>query len=336
MADIFKTPGVYIKEIPTFPPSVAEVETAIPAFTGYTEKAAFNGVDLHLKPTRITSLLEYEAVFGKAQKEKSITVSIADTTNGNTLTSRVINASSASAKQSRFKMYYSLQMFFANGGGPCYITSAGTYENVNSAAADTDIVKKDLSDGLAEVAKFDEPTLIIFPDATTLSNSDYNALMGEALAQCNLLQDRFVIMDVKPKPGGVNIIDDSMNDFRNAQLMESNIDKLKYGAAYFPFIETALNYRFEEADITVEYKRNNAVLPKDDTTTGLAVTAANTDVTAAQAEVTAAQADVAAATATAAIEDDAPAQAALDAANAKLAKANETLTSEKPTLVPPH
>ena len=34
------TPGVYVQEISTLPPSVAEVETAIPAFIGYTEKAA--------------------------------------------------------------------------------------------------------------------------------------------------------------------------------------------------------------------------------------------------------------------------------------------------------
>ena len=33
------TPGVYVQEIPSLPPSVAEVETAIPAFVGYTEKA---------------------------------------------------------------------------------------------------------------------------------------------------------------------------------------------------------------------------------------------------------------------------------------------------------
>jgi phage tail sheath protein FI len=35
----YKTPGVYIEEIPKLPPSIASVETAIPAFTGYTEKA---------------------------------------------------------------------------------------------------------------------------------------------------------------------------------------------------------------------------------------------------------------------------------------------------------
>ena len=114
MADVFKTPGVYIKEIPTFPPSIAEVETAIPSFIGYTEKASFNGIDLVKKPTRITSLLEYETIFGKAQKEKSIIVTITDVMDGAAVSSRAIKAESDEAKQSKFKMYYSLQMFFAD------------------------------------------------------------------------------------------------------------------------------------------------------------------------------------------------------------------------------
>jgi hypothetical protein len=254
MADVFKTPGVYVKEIPSFPPSIAEVETAIPAFIGYTEKASFNGLDLVLKPTRITNLLDYETMFGKAQKEKSISVRIDDINDGSgNLVSRTVTASADTAKQSRFKMYYELQMFFANGGGPCYIVSVGKYESITSAAADSDVVKAELSKGLAEIAKFDEPTLLVFPDSTALSNSDYNALMGEALSQCSQLQDRFAVMDVKPKTGGTNIIDDSMNDFRNAQLMESTTDKLKYGAAYFPFIDTALNFRYDEADVAISY-----------------------------------------------------------------------------------
>jgi uncharacterized protein len=39
MAVVLKTPGVYIEEKSIFPPSVAQVETAIPAFIGYTETA---------------------------------------------------------------------------------------------------------------------------------------------------------------------------------------------------------------------------------------------------------------------------------------------------------
>jgi uncharacterized protein len=39
MATSYKTPGVYLEEIAKFPPSVAEVETAIPVFVGHTRKA---------------------------------------------------------------------------------------------------------------------------------------------------------------------------------------------------------------------------------------------------------------------------------------------------------
>ena len=53
----YKTPGVYIEEISTLPPSVAEVSTAIPAFIGYTAKAP--GDDTQNGPTvaRINTLL---------------------------------------------------------------------------------------------------------------------------------------------------------------------------------------------------------------------------------------------------------------------------------------
>ncbi len=256
MADVFKTPGVYIKEIPLFPPSIAEVETAIPAFIGYTETATINGLDLKMKPTRISSLLEYETMFGLAQKENAISVAITDTLDGSSLISRVITAANNESQKSRCQMYYSLQMFFANGGGPCYIVSTDTYKDIapGTKYADTDIDVSKLSKGLAEAAKFDEPTLLVFPDSTALNNSNYNALMGEALTQCADLQDRFTVMDVKPVKTGTNVINDSMDDFRNAQLMESGIDKLKYGAAYFPFIETALNYRYDPADVSIVYK----------------------------------------------------------------------------------
>ncbi len=71
MAPIYKTPGVYIEEIPKFPPSVAPVETAIPAFIGYTAKADdLVAGDLTLKPTRISSLVEYEKFFGGPQRSR--------------------------------------------------------------------------------------------------------------------------------------------------------------------------------------------------------------------------------------------------------------------------
>ena len=41
-----KTPGVYVQEVPTLPPSVAEVATAIPAFIGHTETGKAGAVEV--------------------------------------------------------------------------------------------------------------------------------------------------------------------------------------------------------------------------------------------------------------------------------------------------
>ena len=69
MATTYKTPGVYVEEITKFPPSIAPVETAIPAFIGYTEIAEGDAPgDLNLKPTKIFSLVDYEKFFGLLRK----------------------------------------------------------------------------------------------------------------------------------------------------------------------------------------------------------------------------------------------------------------------------
>ena len=55
-----RTPGVFIEEISHFPASIAAVETAIPAFIGFTEKAADDdGNSLVNLPIRIASLAEF-------------------------------------------------------------------------------------------------------------------------------------------------------------------------------------------------------------------------------------------------------------------------------------
>ncbi|HAO15111.1 MAG TPA: phage tail protein, partial [Tenacibaculum sp.] len=142
----YRTPGTYVEEISKFPPSVAQVQTAIPAFIGYTE------LDSEIAPVRITSLLEYEASFGKANPETTIQV---------TVDSGTIAVSNATPKKNN--MYYALQMYFANGGGPCYIVSAGTYK---------DPVASELVVALKKLEKEDEPTLLVIPEATLLNSTD--------------------------------------------------------------------------------------------------------------------------------------------------------------------
>ncbi|NIF06618.1 phage tail sheath family protein [Chryseobacterium sp. Tr-659] len=215
----YKTPGAYIEEIAKFPPSVAQVETAIPAFIGYTAEGPKN------EPTRIASMLEYETTFGKAKPEAFKITSTAGTLR-------------ADVTLSPFKMYYAMQMYFANGGGPCYIVSVG------AAGYPAGVDRDDLEEGLATLEKEDEPTLIVFPDVEALGNNAYQ-LYGLALDQAELLKDRFVIMDV------VGNGDTAVADFREYLGSGPSGQRLKYGAAYYPKLETVLTYAFNDADVSV-------------------------------------------------------------------------------------
>ena len=164
MATLYKTPGVYVEEIPKFPPSIAPVETAIPAFIGYTQKAEDEVADdLRLKPTRISSMVEYSSYFGGPQPEEGIAVTINETQVGGVTTDLKAIASLAESARSKHILYYALQMFFANGGGPCWIISIGGYKPTFGAA----LVKTEFDAGLAALAKEDEPTLIVFPEASS-------------------------------------------------------------------------------------------------------------------------------------------------------------------------
>jgi len=221
MATLYKTPGVYVEEIPKFPPSIAPVETAIPAFIGYTEKALMEVTDdLKLKPTRITSMVEYTNYFGGPQPEQGIVVTLHETQVNSITTELKAVASLAESARSKHIMYYALQMFFANGGGPCWIISVGSYKPTFGAA----LVKTELEAGLTALAKEDEPTLIVFPEAQNLTAiADFKALQDAALLQCETLKDRFVIMDVHggavsmSNPAAVLLT--GINNFRNISIL---------------------------------------------------------------------------------------------------------------------
>ena len=253
MATVYRTPGVYIEEIPKFPPSIAPVETAIPAFIGYTEKAQDRAPDdLNLKPKRISSLVEYERYFGGPQKEVAIDVAIDQTeVNGVTTVVKAL-ATLAESARSKHLMYYALQMFFATGGGPCFIVSVDTYKALGTA-----LVQGELEAGLDVLEKKDEPTLIVFPEAQFLGIDDYAALHDAALLQCADLKDRFVIMDLHGGDDSLNDPDtlllDAVEAFRTDGIGANN---LKYGAVYAPNIETILDFAFDETQVDVTISTN--------------------------------------------------------------------------------
>ncbi len=229
MATMYKTPGVYIEEIPKFPPSIAPVETAIPAFIGYTEKAAEGKTDLTLKPVRITSLLEYESLFGTSSTER-FRVDVDFNTASGTFQVDIVEKPNPP-----FILYHAVQAFYANGGGPCYIISVGSFldgkADINS-----------ILNGLAAAKGVDEVTLLVSPEAVLLNNTQYGQWATAALKQCAELQDRFTILDVSDK---YKTNSDITAFFRNS--VPSGVDEAKYGAAYYPFIETVFTYRLRNA-----------------------------------------------------------------------------------------
>jgi phage tail sheath protein FI len=253
MPSTYKTPGVYIEEIPKFPPSIAEVATAIPAFIGYTEKAQDKVAnDLLLKAKRIVSMLEYEVYFGQPQPEENITVTIEETQDAEGKTQEIkTTASFGTGGRSRHVMYYSLQAYFANGGGPCYIISVGPYASTfGSPIGPGDGTTTLFYAGLAALAKEDEPTLIVFPESQGIDLlSDQATLHNAALKQCEDLKDRFVVMSVQAHDESSDILNIA-SDFRSNGV---GINNLKYGAVYAPNIETILNYAYQDPDVDVTH-----------------------------------------------------------------------------------
>ena len=221
----YKTPGVYVKEVSIFPPSVAEVETAVPAFIGYTEKAEKNGEQLRNVPTKVTSLLEYTTYFGGGYEVSSVDVQVDENNN---------YAVSGISIDTRFYMYDALRTFFDNGGGPCYIVSVALYtEGAVEMGDETDPDNAPgLRVGLHRLKDYDEPTMILFPDAPLLDPvSNLYSLQKLALEQCNRLQDRVGIFDLSEADGW----SDGIEAFRN----NVGINNLKYGAAYTPWLYTS-------------------------------------------------------------------------------------------------
>jgi phage tail sheath protein FI len=208
----YKTPGVYVEEISTLPPSIAEVATAIPAFIGTTAKGLAGQVEV----AQVNTLLEYELRFGKPAP----TPFVADAAG---------NIQSVDAMPA-WPMWYALNLYFKNGGGRCYVVSVD-----NQATAPT---KARFEAGLAALEREDEPTLIVMPEIVALEQDDFADLCQQALAQCKKLGDRFAILDVK---------DGDVAACREGY----GADNLEYGAAYHPYLKTTLTHAYDEAQVTI-------------------------------------------------------------------------------------
>ncbi len=252
----YRTPSVHVEEISVTPTSVTEVETAIPAFVGYTQKAVGKVAhDLILQPTKIHSLQEYERLFG-LPAEDTIALTVKDAPGGG------FSVTAFTEPKLRYLLYFSVRMLFDNGGSQCCIVSVGTYRakpviNLRGGKNGTSPVETryGLRDGLDALAKAEEPTLIVIPEAVCLPARSYASLVQAALAQCGKLQDRFAILDAHG--GAASLNDADLSRVRG----HFGTDHLQYGAAYYPFLKTTLNHYVNDGESNVLVTYGNTTAP---------------------------------------------------------------------------
>ena len=219
----YKTPGVYIKEKNAFGTSVVEAETAIPAFIGFTEKAKLReDDDLNNVPWKISSMNEFIQYFGGAKLDIPVKIEEKDGNGSEKEYSLSVNVTN------NYTLYWQMQMFFANGGGTCYVVSVKK-EDVTSP---NKLTSKMVEDALKKLEKEREVTLIVVPEAA-LSNECAN-IQQSMMKHCGEMKNRFAILDV-PMGDKDKQLDKRIEDFQNTVT-----NYFSYGAAYFPWLNTTV------------------------------------------------------------------------------------------------
>jgi len=226
----YKVPGVYIEEVSLFPPSVAAVATGIPAFVGHTSRTVGpNGNTLINHPVRISSLLEFNQMFGGTYNPAAYTVQL------DPATFAILNITPGNGY--RYYLYDAVRHYFDNGGGPCYIVAVGDYTADIIYGTET----TGLRGGLKALEKVDEPTILVIPDSVSLKQGDGSPdfvqsgnLHKNMIGQCAQLQDRVTILDLMEGYLAHNHSSAPIDRFRN----EVGTENLNYAAAYYPWLRT--------------------------------------------------------------------------------------------------
>jgi uncharacterized protein len=226
MATVLATPGVYIEEKSAFASSVVPVGTAIPVFLGYTQKAARGTKSLKNVPTRISSFAEFEQFFGGAPKVMFEISEDSSSVNGYSL---------AVDPVTRYLLHAAVKFFYSNGGADCYVLSVGDYSAGVSAK---DFNDEATGSGLPQLLKYNEPTLLVIPEAILLPKAECFSLQQTMLSHCGYAtKNRFAILDVFDGAKERTYADDDViNQFREG--VGANF--LQWGAAYYPFVQTTI------------------------------------------------------------------------------------------------
>lgn len=243
------TPGVYSDAMGAFPSAVQPVQTAVPAFIGYTPRAEYQGKSYYNQPFYIKSFAEYLEVFGLSApaQQYSPQYYLAEQTSALEGESSItINGSFYAIlpdPNTVYYMYNSIRLFFMNGGGGAYIVSVGPYgppsgvplTAVGMPCINPNVTLADLQAGLALLKTEPVPSLYICPEATLLSSADNATLVQCMLLQAEELQTAVCVFDVM---NGNQPTQETFGDDIQAFRDSTGSVGLKDGICYYPFIGT--------------------------------------------------------------------------------------------------
>lgn len=264
------TPGVYVQEIPSIPPSVAEVETAIPAFIGYTEKAErISALDLKNMPTKINSFAEFEHYFGKGISQAADTIFIKVTGNLPEYDVSFEYKGTDPANphnlvdKSKHNLYYAVKHFYDNGGGSCYIVSVNDYATAAGAISEAALL-----DGLKIIEDVDEVTLLVIPEASKIDDPattinanpqvqppSYTNIVKAMIEHASHpdRRDRFALIDpfwVTPE-NTTNPSGQIGKDVDVIRLATKTVEENRYAAAYYPNLVSTYSYYYSYDTIKI-------------------------------------------------------------------------------------
>ena len=194
--------GVYIEELHDAPWTIRPAETAVPVFIGVSETGS--------EPARVSSLREYEAVFGGAPP---VPVRFAVRNDG------TLGEAEWQSLPS-YLLRHAVAHFFANGGGACHVVPVGNYGAFPS--------REDFEAALERADAIEGATLFSMPDALALRPADYAALASGLLDRCATRKNGFAVLDLPGLPDS-----ETVADFR-----QRIGGALSWGAVYTPFVET--------------------------------------------------------------------------------------------------
>ncbi|MFT6500421.1 MAG: phage tail sheath protein FI [Crocinitomicaceae bacterium] len=218
-----QTPGVYIKETNNFPPSIVEASTAVPVFIGFTEIVPMdNGsTPQPVDNVLISNMLDFIASFGgEFPVEYEVDGSTPETVKANY----------------NFYLYDSLDLYFRNGGGPCFVISAGEFSDASSET----LFKGAMDAAITKVEAAVDATIVVAPDLHVKQDglpigapghaANYKLLSSKILNICGAEKDKFALFDY------ISMASDSL-EMRNQITPASG--NLKYGALYYPWLKNA-------------------------------------------------------------------------------------------------